>query len=625
MSALVSTQAETPGLLKGVFSVSPTRKVRFSQGNLQYMSTGTHMTADGVEKAGTWQFAAHQYTIRQRTNDFTNYTLIDMFAWGTSGGGANAKNPNVSYSTGPTGSYASGGLVGQNAYYDPGVYNAISNGGNAPSLWRMLTKDEIIYLLFERPNAYKLRGKGAIKVACPAASTTRGMFLLPDDWEQPASITFYSGDVYDVPDANIFTLAQWEEMEAHGAVFLPGTGTVPQSFQDYNWGEYDLATSADNNDGFTKLTESNYLTTSDILARKYSLDFYCSLASSTRVTCKADMKRSRRHCLRLVQDVDDDIVVLTHEIQNYTPPAPISSELRSVDLGLSVRWANINLGATSIEKQGDYYQWASTEVFSSTDECAYYNSTDRVYTKYNDNDHLHLLQSTDDVIQQKWGGAWRTPSVDEWNELASKCAWYPLAINGRVAMKLIGPNGNYIYLPMTGASNNPNSKCISLWTNSLNLARAPKNSNDSVFNSILGAIFYQDPSPISTPIKIAYNTSGYRSRNIGRAIRGVTTEVVDGTDVMPEVVMHTITIHIGSRTEEIHVPHGANLALYAYSLDPGCQHVTGWTDGVKTLGRTLTNVTADQTLTVSLSTSDILVTAEPDSPSHGSCSLETIP
>ena len=168
------------GAIKAAFSVSDSKQVYFSQGNLQYQAS-----------TGTWRFAEHQYDIIGNDNaniSSTNSGWIDLFGWGTSGwnSGANAYQP---YSTSttykdyyPGGSY-SNNLTGTYANADWGVYNAISNGGNQAGQWRTLSADEWYYLFNGRPHADRLYSQGRV-------DGLSGLIVLPDNWTTPSSIQF---------------------------------------------------------------------------------------------------------------------------------------------------------------------------------------------------------------------------------------------------------------------------------------------------------------------------------------------------------------------------------------------------------------------------------------------------
>ena len=198
------------GALPGVFSVSTTKKVRFSKGNLQYQAS-----------TKTWRFAEHQYDYigDNNKNISSTYTgWIDLFGWGTSGwnSGATAYQP---YSTSTTsadyypGNSATTNLTGTYANADWGVYNAITNGGNAKGMWRTLTKDEWVYLLSTRSTSLR---------SLATVDDKSGLIILPDNWVKPAGIN-YTATTSNYT-TNTYTAAQWATMEAAGAVFLPAAG-----------------------------------------------------------------------------------------------------------------------------------------------------------------------------------------------------------------------------------------------------------------------------------------------------------------------------------------------------------------------------------------------------------------
>ena len=55
-----------------------------------------------------------------------------------------------------------------------------------------------------------------------------------------------------------------------------------------------------------------------------------------------------------------------------------------------------------------------------------------------------------DVAHVKWGNGWRMPTLKEFNELKEKCIWCKETLNGHRGYRITGPNGNCIFLPMTG-------------------------------------------------------------------------------------------------------------------------------------------------------------------------------
>ena len=94
--------------------------------------------------------------------------------------------------------------------------------------------------------------------------------------------------------------------------------------------------------------------------------------------------------------------------------------LEAVDLGLSVKWANMNVGASSVTDYGKYYAWAATtDNYSSSLNYEWANTPYRSgdsWTKYTGSDYS-TLQSGDDAAAVNWGGSWRMPTETEMQEL----------------------------------------------------------------------------------------------------------------------------------------------------------------------------------------------------------------
>ena len=194
------------GSLDGKFTINASGdQVRFSKGNLQYYCSTS---------APEWRFADHQYDYV--AFDGTAYAensgkWIDLFAYGTSGynKGQTCYQP---YSTsGDASQYYQSALTG-NADWG---YNKISNGGNSNGMWRTLTSAEWRYLFQTRSDANNKYGHGSV-------NGIHGMIILPDEWTLPAGLTFTPGNS---AWSNTYTIAEWAQMEAAGAVFLPASGS----------------------------------------------------------------------------------------------------------------------------------------------------------------------------------------------------------------------------------------------------------------------------------------------------------------------------------------------------------------------------------------------------------------
>jgi hypothetical protein len=126
-----------------------------------------------------------------------------------------------------------------------------------------------------------------------------------------------------------------------------------------------------------------------------------------------------------------------------------------VDLGLSVCWATMNVGAKSPGNYGDYYAWGETSTKSVYDWNTYeycdgaWNSVTKYCTdSINDTiDNKTVLEPSDDVAHVKWGGNWRLPTYEELRELKEKCEWKWSKKNGEEGYKVTGPNENTVFFP----------------------------------------------------------------------------------------------------------------------------------------------------------------------------------
>ena len=135
-----------------------------------------------------------------------------------------------------------------------------------------------------------------------------------------------------------------------------------------------------------------------------------------------------------------------------------SSQYEAVDLGLSVKWATHNVGASKPEEYGGYYAWGETEVKENYtwETYKWCNGSYDTMTKYCTNsnsgtvDNKTVLDPEDDVAHVKWGGSWRMPTMAEQDELRTKCTWQWTTLNGVNGYRVTGPNGNSIFLPAAG-------------------------------------------------------------------------------------------------------------------------------------------------------------------------------
>lgn len=111
-----------------------------------------------------------------------------------------------------------------------------------------------------------------------------------------------------------------------------------------------------------------------------------------------------------------------------------------VEIGC-VKWATMNVGASTIFDTGFYFQWGDTTPYNKKDEelklkkssykwlskvqktvyhtgdYSWVASEDLSYTKYGYDDDRVILDLDDDAVNVIWGGNWRMPTVEDFKIL----------------------------------------------------------------------------------------------------------------------------------------------------------------------------------------------------------------
>lgn len=323
------TTKETPepappaptGAIDGLFSVSPTKQVWFSQGNLQYQAS-----------TGTWRFATNSYdfvggkdgsitygTVSGSSNNNTSSTYsgwIDLFGWGTSGWN-NGNQYYHPYDVQRTNDTETGGygptdgvnydydLIGSYANSDWGVYNAISNGGNQSGLWRTLTIDECYYLLNER-SASTVNGIDDARCARITISVgskkIAGTMLFPDEYTHPEGVELpiaSSINVYSNGYGTTYTIADWKALQNAGCVFLPPAGSrnfVSGKISYTNSGGQDAYYAVAGSTSFWTSSSYTYYDENGVASNASAFTYNCSPSVYPRIP------KSYGHAVRLVQD-----------------------------------------------------------------------------------------------------------------------------------------------------------------------------------------------------------------------------------------------------------------------------------------------------------------------------------
>lgn len=194
----------------------------------------------------------------------------------------------------------------------------------------------------------------------------------------------------------------------------------------------------------------------------------------------------------------------------YSVTACPNTMAEAVDLGLpsGIKWASCNVGATKPEEYGTYYAWGETEEKEEylLDTYLYYKYVSGSINENQNWIHIGLdISGTEyDVAHVKWGGNWRMPTLEEFQELLENCTWTWTTYNGVEGEKFIGPNGNSIFFPAAGClSSYGQSLGGDYWSSTLN--------KDYGGSNAYGLAFVNSD---------AYMASGY-DREIGLPVRPV--------------------------------------------------------------------------------------------------------
>ena len=269
------TWADVPGTLPGMFSVSASKKVWFSKGNLQavFASAGSSCT---------WKFADNQWdcvgnaaanTKINGSGSVSQAGTVDLFGWN----GASSSYDNYGINNSNTaGDY--GNTSGESLKHDWGTL-AITNGGAAAnSGWRTLSGGSgEWYYLFNTRSASTVCGTANARFAkAYLFGTKHGVILFPDHYTHPDGVAALTG-INDTSNTswndNQYSADDWAKMEAAGAVFLPAAGyrdkTTIYSEYSYYW-----SSTADGNEKASYMSVYN----DNIFAGNTSRNRYWGLA-----------------------------------------------------------------------------------------------------------------------------------------------------------------------------------------------------------------------------------------------------------------------------------------------------------------------------------------------------------
>lgn len=215
----------------GPFSVSATKKVVFSKGNLQYQAS-----------TNTFSFASSQYSFIGSTEGNTSDTtsrktqsyLIDLYGWATSGYNglyAYYRYPMLETSTPANNSrFGDGTSSNLNSNYDWGRFDVVN--GYPVNTWRTLLKAELEYLIGTRSQLISGLPSGTnssiARYTKATVASKCGVLFFPDYYIHPSGLSIEGSPSYNTVGSGFSTFVvteeDWSKMELAGVVFLPAAG-----------------------------------------------------------------------------------------------------------------------------------------------------------------------------------------------------------------------------------------------------------------------------------------------------------------------------------------------------------------------------------------------------------------
>lgn len=173
---------------------------------------------------------------------------------------------------------------------------------------------------------------------------------------------------------------------------------------------------------------------------RYLISMLVMLAVTTAAFAQQEMTVHLKGGQQITYDINE-INYVELKAHTATSDSPAAEEVggvvgNAVDLGLSVQWADINLGAEQPTDDGVRLSWSDASSLAS-----------------------------------KWGNGWRLPTAEEWQELYNNCKWKWEVRDGVGGRLITANNGNSIFVPATGVSFDGNIQirgCIGIyWTNAV--------------------------------------------------------------------------------------------------------------------------------------------------------------
>lgn len=190
-----------------------------------------------------------------------------------------------------------------------------------------------------------------------------------------------------------------------------------------------------------------------------------------------------------------------------------------IDLGLpsGKGWACCNVCATSPEDFGGYFAYGEywEKVSYTNENYLYYENLGYGYYIWNSiGTRTDISGSAGyDVAYKIMGEDWRIPTKAECEELVDSCTWEWTSMYGNAGYKVIGPSGNYIFLPAAGFKSSNSRK---------------KSGERGIYRSSMWTIINGEAS---TSYCIDFTQEGVIVNNLGYRANGLTVRPISSTSM----------------------------------------------------------------------------------------------
>lgn len=250
------------------------------------------------------------------------------------------------------------------------------------------------------------------------------------------------GETHTIPLGGLSKeLGHWDLVPKFTSLSVTRKDNVAEVILNVEKSQYDLVTPVD-------FGVALYNSKNEILSKSYLGNYWKGSDGGTFTNFFTDLDREEDYTISPI------VKIMGFELRSSeTAEANHKdlSELKFVDLGLSVQWASTNLGAKSAEEYGDYYAWGEPYTKPSTDYTIEHWEFAYEKDKYSPWEYTFIgweISGTQYDPAASVGA--RLPTKVEWDELKEKCNIETITYKDVEGLLVTGPNGNSIFLPYAG-------------------------------------------------------------------------------------------------------------------------------------------------------------------------------